>query len=57
MIDETILRKRLDNVDSMRFISKYDLLGYEMSTNDAIDLAHRAVVHAAHRASALGNIV
>ncbi|CAF1471786.1 unnamed protein product, partial [Adineta steineri] len=30
---------------------------YDMSTNDAIDLARRAIVHAAHHDSASGNIV
>jgi 20S proteasome alpha/beta subunit len=30
---------------------------YEMSTVDAIDLARRAIVHAAHRDAASGNIV
>lgn len=30
---------------------------YEMSTADAIDLARRAIVHAAHRDAASGNIV
>lgn len=32
-------------------------LRYDMSTNDAIDLARRAIVHAAHRDAASGNIV
>jgi len=30
---------------------------YDMSTADAIDLGRRAIVHAAHRDAASGNIV
>ena len=34
-----------------------NFFSYDMSTADAIDLARRAIVHAAHRDAASGNIV
>jgi 20S proteasome subunit beta 5 len=38
-------------------ISNMNIFRYEMSTADAIDLGRRAIVHAAHRDAASGNIV
>ena len=42
---------------SLAFHSLFVPDRYEMSTVDAIDLARRAIVHAAHRDAASGNIV
>jgi len=50
-----ISKKKTEKLFNLDF--EYEFCRYEMSTVDAIDLARRAIVHAAHRDAASGNIV
>jgi hypothetical protein len=52
MFSEYIVLNYFYNIKSFFLLHRYD-----MSTADAIDLARRAIVHAAHRDAASGNIV
>ena len=51
-----LVTSKLNNYDCIRYKDMY-FFRYEMSTADAIDLGRRAIVHAAHRDAASGNIV